>query len=92
MDEYERDANAQKRMGPSLILQMQSQNIGIGERSTTRSFLYFSSLQDLVRLMTFRLGKELNFDADVLLATSHGRRSIDTLKLLAPEKANWDCR
>ena len=39
-----------------------------------------------------RLGKELNFDSEVLLATSHGRRSIDTLKLLAPEKANWDCK
>ena len=38
-----------------------------------------------------RLGAELNFDAEVLLATSHGRRSIDTLRILAPEKASWDC-
>ncbi len=27
----------------------------------------------------------------MVLATSHGRRSIDTLAKLAPEKANWDC-
>ncbi|KAK2936063.1 HAD hydrolase, subfamily IA [Fusarium oxysporum f. sp. vasinfectum] len=27
---------------------------------------------------------------EVILETSHGRRSIDILKILAPEKANWD--
>ena len=34
-------------------------------------------------------------DANVLLVilqTSHGRRSIDVLKLLCPERANWDCK
>ncbi|KKA24014.1 2-deoxyglucose-6-phosphate phosphatase [Rasamsonia emersonii CBS 393.64] len=29
-------------------------------------------------------------DPKVILATSHGRRSIDTLKLYDPSKANWD--
>ena len=29
---------------------------------------------------------------EVILETSHGRRSIDILKILAPEKANWDCK
>jgi hypothetical protein len=28
----------------------------------------------------------------VILQTSHGRRSIDVLKLLCPERANWDCK
>jgi hypothetical protein len=28
----------------------------------------------------------------VILQTSHGRRSIDVLKLLCPERANWECK
>ena len=39
---------------------------------------------------TIRIGKELGVDPNVILETSHGRRSIDVLKLLAPEKANWE--
>jgi hypothetical protein len=38
------------------------------------------------------LGSELGFDAELLLKTSHGRRTIDTLKVLAPGKANWECQ
>lgn len=30
-------------------------------------------------------------DPEVILQTSHGRRSIDMLKVLSPEKANWEC-
>ena len=26
-----------------------------------------------------------------ILETSHGRRSIDVLRILCPERANWDC-
>lgn len=37
------------------------------------------------------IGKEIGVDPTVILATSHGRRSIDVLKLLSPEKANWEC-
>lgn len=37
-----------------------------------------------------KLGKELGVDPNVILATSHGRRSIDVLKLYDPSKANWD--
>ncbi|MCJ1284782.1 hypothetical protein MMC26_004118 [Xylographa opegraphella] len=36
-----------------------------------------------------RLGAELGVDPQVILATSHGRRSIDTLKVYDPAKANW---
>ncbi|PSR76568.1 haloacid dehalogenase-like hydrolase [Coniella lustricola] len=36
------------------------------------------------------IGSEIGVDPDVILETSHGRRSIDTLKILAPEKANWE--
>lgn len=35
-----------------------------------------------------RLGKEMGVDPNVILATSHGRRSIDVLKLYDPSKAN----
>ena len=37
------------------------------------------------------LGKEIGVDPDVILATSHGRRSIDVLRLYDESKANWDC-
>ncbi|KAK4150141.1 glycerol-3-phosphate phosphatase [Chaetomidium leptoderma] len=36
------------------------------------------------------VGKEIGVDPQVILETSHGRRSIDTLRVLAPEKANWE--
>ncbi|KAG7435934.1 2-deoxyglucose-6-phosphate phosphatase 1 [Fusarium oxysporum f. sp. raphani] len=38
------------------------------------------------------IGNEIGVAPEVILETSHGRRSIDILKILAPEKANWDCR
>ena len=46
-----------------------------------------------VRRLTiyYRIGEELGVDPKVILATSHGRRSIDTLQLYDPSKANWDC-
>ncbi|KAG6243677.1 hypothetical protein E4U24_005330 [Claviceps purpurea] len=33
---------------------------------------------------------ELGFDAEKILAMSHGRRSMDILKVLAPQRANWE--
>ncbi|KAG7292401.1 hypothetical protein NEMBOFW57_002436 [Staphylotrichum longicolle] len=36
------------------------------------------------------VGNEIGVDPAVILETSHGRRSIDMLKVLAPEKANWE--
>lgn len=42
-------------------------------------------------LMFHRLAKELGADPNVILASSHGRRSIDTLQLYDPSKANWNC-
>lgn len=38
------------------------------------------------------IGKEIGVDPNVILQTSHGRRSIDVLKILSPEKANWECQ
>ena len=35
------------------------------------------------------IGAELGVDPNVILATSHGRRSIDVLKLYDPSRANW---
>ncbi|KAJ9662762.1 DL-glycerol-3-phosphatase [Neophaeococcomyces mojaviensis] len=37
-----------------------------------------------------KLGKEMGVDPNLILATSHGRRSIDVLKLYDPARANWD--
>jgi hypothetical protein len=46
----------------------------------------------LLSLNIFRsVGGEIGVDPEVILETSHGRRSIDILKILAPEKANWEC-
>ncbi|TQN72243.1 Glycerol-1-phosphate phosphohydrolase 1, partial [Colletotrichum shisoi] len=36
------------------------------------------------------VGNEIGVAPDVILETSHGRRSIDILRILAPEKANWE--
>jgi glycerol 3-phosphatase-1 len=36
------------------------------------------------------LGGELGVDPNTILATSHGRRSIDVLKMYDEKKANWD--
>ncbi|KAJ9157731.1 Haloacid dehalogenase-like hydrolase [Pleurostoma richardsiae] len=36
------------------------------------------------------VGDEIGVPAAVILETSHGRRSIDTLKILSPEHANWE--
>lgn len=37
-----------------------------------------------------KLGKELGVDPEVILHSSHGRRSVDTLALYDPSKANWE--
>lgn len=39
-----------------------------------------------------RIGDEIGVDPKVILQTSHGRRTIDMLKIVAPEKATWECR
>ncbi|KAK3330194.1 HAD-like protein [Apodospora peruviana] len=36
------------------------------------------------------VGSEIGVEPEVILETSHGRRSLDILKILAPEKANWE--
>ncbi|ORY13735.1 HAD-like domain-containing protein [Clohesyomyces aquaticus] len=37
-----------------------------------------------------RIGNEIGVDPDVILATSHGRRSIDVLQIYEPKLANWE--
>ena len=44
------------------------------------------------KLILPRVGKEIGVDPTVILATSHGRRSIDVLQIYAPELANWACK
>ncbi len=36
-------------------------------------------------------GRLMGVDPDLILATSHGRRSIDVFKIYDPSKANWEC-
>ena len=62
---------------------MQLRSIGTSKRPS-----YLKPHQPLTKR---RIGKEIGVDPNVILQTSHGRRSIDVLKLLSPEKANWDC-
>lgn len=38
-----------------------------------------------------KIGKEIGVDPEVILATSHGRRSIEVLEILDPSRANWEC-
>lgn len=37
------------------------------------------------------IGREIGVDPNVILQTSHGRRSIDVLEILEPSRANWEC-
>lgn len=37
-----------------------------------------------------RFGQEHGLDPLLILATSHGRRSIDVMKIYTPEKATWE--
>lgn len=46
----------------------------------------------LTSVLSSSVGSEIGVDPKVILETSHGRRSIDILKILAPEKANWECK
>lgn len=36
------------------------------------------------------IGNEIGVEPEVILETSHGRRTIDVLRILHPEKANWE--
>ena len=38
-----------------------------------------------------RIGNEYGIDPNVILATSHGRRSIDVFQQIDPARATWDC-
>jgi len=39
-----------------------------------------------------RLAKELGVDPEVILKTSHGRRSIEVIEMYDPKLANWECK
>ncbi|KAJ2980038.1 hypothetical protein NQ176_g2887 [Zarea fungicola] len=55
------------------------------------SYAFSPSTKSFGRSLTARRnGKEIGVDGDIILKTSHGRRSIDILRDLAPEKANWE--
>ena len=45
----------------------------------------------VVKANIVRIGQELGVNPNVILASSHGRRSIDVLKDYDPSKATWDC-
>ena len=43
-------------------------------------------------LTVCRVGAEIGVDPKIVLHTSHGRRTVDTLKALCPEEANLGCQ
>ena len=45
----------------------------------------------MVLLSPFGIGSELKIDHQRILEIAQGHRSIDTLQLLDPSKANWEC-
>ena len=45
-----------------------------------------------IQAVNLALDDAMSVDPNVILQTSHGRRSIDVLKILSPEKANWECQ
>src|SRR4051812_14432725 len=53
----------------------------------------YSSALNVKEILTtmYRIGKEYNIDPNVILATSHGRRSIDVFEQIDPARATWDC-
>ena len=46
----------------------------------------------LTAVFSKSIGNEIGVDPNVILQTSHGRRSIDILKDIDPSKANWECK
>lgn len=49
------------------------------------------SLGRAANIDTDSVGEELGVDPLVILQTSHGRRSMDVLKVVKPSHANWQC-
>lgn len=74
-------------MALSLIQQKRLSNTGTCTSSRLTQCLKFSS-----NPLLSRIGKEIGVDPNVILETSHGRRSIDTLRALGQDHlANWEC-
>lgn len=48
-------------------------------------------MHDASELTGIRIGKELGVDPEAILATSHGRRSIEVLEIYDPKLATWEC-
>ena len=62
---------------------------------TCKSHKYIGTLVDSTSAIVkhwHHLAEEMGVDADEILATSHGRRSIDTLKMYDESRANWQCK
>lgn len=53
---------------------------------------YVEVLASVRHAHTIRIGREIGVDPEVILATSHGRRSIDVLQIYEPKLANWECK
>ena len=53
----------------------------------------YSSASDVNEILTtmHRIGNEYGIDPNAILATSHGRRSIDVFQQIDPARATWDC-
>ena len=81
--------------GPTLLTRTQMGRLSIvpmtSSNSGTSHFPRLGRSGHGRSLTRSRLGKELGVDPLVVLQSSHGRRTIDTLQLYDPAKANWEC-
>lgn len=87
--------------GCVVALVLASESIGV--KCSLQDLRYLPQMKPVIQVIILRrvvanayarpcrLGRELGVDPEVILATSHGRRTIDTLKLYDLRLANWEC-
>jgi hypothetical protein len=60
------------------------------QRFVNHAYSSASNVNEILTTM-HRIGNEYGIDPNVILATSHGRRSIDVFQQIDPARATWDC-
>jgi glycerol-1-phosphatase len=68
------------------------QRLDSGSQWLTRSIGTIIDSTDAIVKHWHTIGDEIGVDPKVILESSHGRRSIDVLRLYDPSKANWECK
>jgi hypothetical protein len=60
------------------------------QRFVNHAYSSASNVSEILTIM-HRIGNEYGIDPNAILATSHGRRSIDVFQQIDPARATWDC-